>query len=95
MAINPPVLSSFHSIAAIAAVVKKSGITVVFSVVLGFALNRVYDDLTKRNELLVELVREQVRESKAVSDALVAVGVQLNRDAAILERLERSIVKGD
>lgn len=73
--------------------VQQSGIAIVFAAVLGYAVNRVYDDLGKRNEILVELVKEQVSSSKAVADSLTALSVQIERHGSALDRLERETFK--
>lgn len=40
------------------------------AVVFGYGVRQVYADLKERNEVLVTIIREQIAESRAVSDAL-------------------------
>lgn len=60
-------------------ILKQSGVGALFAVVVGFALVRVYDDLQERNKLLVDIVRESVRESRAVADSIRELASEISR----------------
>jgi hypothetical protein len=55
----------------LSSLIKQSGVSAVVAIAFGYALTRVYDDLGERNRVLVDLIHDQVRESKAVSDSIV------------------------
>jgi hypothetical protein len=68
---------------ALADMLRKSGIVMLFLVGVGWALSAVYQDLDKRNDAFVDLLRANVTESRGVAEVLKVV-------ADRLERLERA-----
>ena len=42
----------------------------IVAMIFGYGVRQIYADLKARNEVLVEIIREQISESRAVSDAL-------------------------
>ena len=54
----------------LALLLSKGGLGAVVAVVFGLALIEVYRDLGRRNDTFIDLLRENVRESRAVADAL-------------------------
>ena len=50
--------------------VKQLGPGVLIAAVFAWFLVRVYDDLNRRNETFVELIREEIRTSQAVAASL-------------------------
>lgn len=87
---NQPLEKSWPEL--VASLVKQSGIAVVFAGVIGAALNRVYSDLGERNRELVFLVRDQVRESRAVTNALVSVSESIDRNFEAIRENSREKV---
>lgn len=71
--INPPV--SFVTL--LDSAVKKGGVGMLVAAVFGVATMRIYSDLERRNDALVELVREQTRVSQEVGESMRSLSRQL------------------
>lgn len=77
---NTPIEATEKQVKILESLIKNpSAVLTLVAVAFGFGVTKIYEDLRASNEIVIELIRMQVKESQSVTDALSALSHQIEK----------------